>query len=76
MAWSTEQDRSLWQLYGSGAVDCNNNDPNYLFDIATTYFPGVFNSRESAIRRLRQKNANRRAELAFLAGQGQAPHGE
>jgi hypothetical protein len=76
MAWSLKQDRILWPLYRNGDVDCNNNDPEYLFNIATTYFPGVFNNRESAIKRLRQKNANRRAELALLAGQAQAPHGE
>ena len=68
---ASEHDARLWGLYESNEIDPNNNDPPYLWEKAQLHFsdwvnglkPGA-SGRNQAIRRLRDKNAIQRTQIA------------
>jgi hypothetical protein len=68
-AWTKLDNARLWDLYRAGTIDPHNNDRDYLFQASQTYFPHCSSNKETAIRRLRDKNKLRRLEL-----QQQAAH--
>lgn len=65
--WSAAQDAELWRLYENNSIDSANSDSAYLFNITQEFFPefvGVGTSgRNTAIRRLRNKNRIRNIQL-------------
>ena len=57
--WGDEQDRQLRNLVRTNAINYQNLDPNYLFEVTQTHFPGFIgegpSARNSANQRLRKK---------------------
>ena len=66
--WKSEQDEQLWALYDQNTIDPYINSPDILWQHTQRYFPDFVGTGSSgkarAIRRLRDKNAIRRAQLA------------